>query len=359
MAEFVPDTTGLPEELLPPVRAGGGIVPIQEFIGRPPTPALIQGTLTRTGSAQIVAASGSGKTFVVLHLAWHLASSQLATWFGREINAHGPVVYYPTEGFDTIGPRSAALQTALGDPDHPILVVERTADYPLLYDNPALTEDVLALTGGELPIALIIDTQIGVLADAGVSEQDNVEMQQALAALQRTAAALGALLVLVHHTGHGSSKDDGSHRVGKARGASSQFGYMDAVIELHNLSPQQLGKGPYYVQPTKFKPDVPWPHHEEFTFRNNEAGAYIEHVPASSRRGMASAVQTARLDRAVDYLRSQGGAAAPGDLKAELGLSDKQWEVFSKQATESGNLVREGKGPSTTFALPGPDAGTD
>lgn len=337
----------------------GRLVSIEDFLDRPPTPALIEGTFTRRGVAQIVAASGSGKTFVALQLAFSLACNDVAEWFGRAINAHGPVVYYPTEGLDTIPGRAGALIHRFGQPSSPIVVVEDNEDFPLLTDRPEhrdkIRDAVLQRTGGAYPVAMIVDTQLGVMADIGVKENDNDEMHRALNVLRRvcSADALDCLLIMVHHTGH--SPGDG--RVGKARGASAQFGYMDSVVELHNLAPDQLGKGPYYVAPTKFKPDRPWEHREEFTFRELPGiGSYIEHVPRGELQGMGSVVTKARADRLIELLTEAGGGPCrSGDLQEEMHLSARQWRDLRETMSEAGTIVQEGTGRSTTIRLPAPD----
>lgn len=327
--------------------AADDLVLIQEFIGREQTPALIEGTLTRRGSAQIVAASGSGKTFVVLHLAWHLASSQLSEWFGRTIHDHGPVIYFPTEGLDTIGERSAALQAEYGDPDHPIIVAENSGPYPLasglIEPVQQMIDRVAEMTGGVAPVALIVDTQLGVFASAGIDENDNGTMHAALDRLGDVCgpAGLNCLLLLVHHTGHAG--DGSAGRVGAARGASSQFGFMDAVIELQNMAPTQLGKGPYYIRPTKFKPGVPWETKEEFVFVKVEGvGSRIEHKPDAVRSdGLAVDDYRSPLDDAiVEWLATRPDRRAK--LAEIVDMVESDGDYADREAAENAvkNAIR-------------------
>ncbi|MCB5945931.1 helicase RepA family protein [Acidocella sp. KAb 2-4] len=168
--------------------------------------------------------SNSGKTFLALDLALHIA--QGAPWFGREIT-QGPVLYLALEGGSGIKNRIVAYRAehGLDDVRLPFFVVPQ----PLNLLDPA--GDVAAIINttarvaseAEAPVALIVIDTLS-RAMAGGNENAPEDMTALVAAGDRIRKETGAHVMWVHHSGKDETRG--------ARGHSSLRAATDTEIEI-------------------------------------------------------------------------------------------------------------------------------
>lgn len=197
--------------LLPPARAA--LAAASE--ARP----LIKGLLDAGSMAVLYGESNTGKTFVALDMAWHIAAGQS---YGGMKTTQGPVVYVVAEGGRGMAKRMAALvQTRPQTAGAPLW----TLSCPIDLLNPdadlvPLTRALLALP--ERPALIVLDTLSRVLA--GGDENSSTDMGALVKHFDLLRAGTAAALMTVHHSG----KD----RARGARGHSLLRAATDTEIEI-------------------------------------------------------------------------------------------------------------------------------
>jgi hypothetical protein len=188
-------------------------------LSRLPRPVpLIQGVLWRDTDAWLIGESGSGKSFIGLDWAAHIASGR--EWNNRRTVA-GPVIWVVAEGSSGVQQRVDAWEAVYG-PVGDALIVLPVAVQAAIRSGRTLSISPqwrqLMEIGAEIrPALILLDTQARMTR--GINENDNDEIGQwldAVSDLRR--ASQGACNLVVHHTGRG-----GSH----ARGASAIDGAQD------------------------------------------------------------------------------------------------------------------------------------
>ena len=240
-----------PGTVSPQVDGLRGLLVPRSQIGRIPKPVpLIQGTLWRDTDAWLIGASGSGKSFIALDWAAHVAAG--AQWNNRR-TAQGRVLYLVAEGASGMQQRLDAWEMARRE------AAKRAADAEQAFDGPTVIPDDLILLPAPVqavirvgrtvelspawrelmgivaemaPALIVLDTQARI--SLGLNENDNAEMGQfieAVGALRRHAA--GAALVVVHHTGRNG---------GDARGASAIDGAQDVEWKVERKPGQMFGE---------------------------------------------------------------------------------------------------------------------
>lgn len=175
---------------------------------------LIKDWLDRAALAMLYGPSNSGKTFVALNLANHIAKS--LEWNGHKVQG-GPVIYVATEGGTALQNRLVALP---GGPSPDLFLIPETINlFASELDALAVIELAEQLSDDGQPVALIvIDTMF--LAMAGGDENSNVDMGIVIDRAKMIRKETGATVLLVHHTGKDIDKG--------ARGHSSTDGALDS-----------------------------------------------------------------------------------------------------------------------------------
>lgn len=219
-------------------------------IGRIPRPvALIRGTLWRDTDAWLIGASGSGKSFVALDWAAHVATG--LSWNSQR-TAQGRVLYVAAEGAAGIQQRLDAWDQArrlaadeasrtTGERVEPVLIPDDLVILPVpvqvvvragraIAPHPNWIE--LASIAAEMrPVLIVLDTQARI--SLGLNENDNAEMGQMIEAVgMLRRAAGGACVLVVHHTGRAG---------GDARGASAIDGAQDVEWKVERTTGSMSG----------------------------------------------------------------------------------------------------------------------
>jgi hypothetical protein len=187
----------------------------------PPEP-LIEGLIDMHSMVVMYGASNSGKTFVMLDFAFHIAAG--LPWQGRRVS-RGPVLYIATEGGRGIHKRVAALAKHYQQAGVPLDLVPCPIN--LLdgrADVPALLQVVdAAQAEHKAPIkAIIIDTLNRALS--GGDENASTDMGAFVRNIDKIRAATGAAVLVVHHSGKNQAMG--------ARGHSSLRAATDTEIEI-------------------------------------------------------------------------------------------------------------------------------
>jgi hypothetical protein len=188
-----------------------------ELAKRPPARWRVRGVLPLEGIAAIFGPSGSGKSFLVLDLLAAVASG--AAWFGCRTKA-APVLYVALEGEAGIAQRVQAYHAKHGKVDAGFHFLLQSLDIRSATDRDDLVTAVQATgwSGG----VLCLDTLNR--AAPGMDENDSKDMGEAIAAAKAIHAAVGGVVLVVHHTGKDAARG--------MRGHSSLIAALDAAIEV-------------------------------------------------------------------------------------------------------------------------------
>ena len=178
---------------------------------------LVQGWLGAGGLSVLYGPSNSGKTFVAVDLAAHVASG--TPWRGHKIKP-GPVVYVAAEGGGGIRNRISAIRQAAPD-------LLAGADFSLLPTNLDLHQpgDAMALCEAmptEKAALVVIDTMARCMGSG--DENSARDVAQFVINLDAIRERTGAHVLVVHHSG--KNADAG------ARGSSALRAAVDTEIAI-------------------------------------------------------------------------------------------------------------------------------
>jgi len=196
------------------------LIPADDFCGEPaPIRWLIKHHLQRDALIMVHGPSGGGKTFAVLDMCLHIASSK-TEWCDNKVHG-GSVVYLAGEGHHGLKGRIAAWKLFNRIKKLNIWLSKSGTDLNTPDGYQKTREAIASLP--EKPVLIVVDTLHRFLLGDENSAQDAKTMLDACANLQRE---FGASVLLVHHTG---VNDETQHR---ARGSSAWRGALDIEISV-------------------------------------------------------------------------------------------------------------------------------
>lgn len=189
------------------------------FLTQPaPLPWIIKWWLPATGISMVYGESGSGKTFITVDMACHIAS-------GKEWNNHktqsGLVIYMAGEGNYGLRQRIASWCKTHNITNLDNLLVSNTA---IDIDSPTAAAQIINAVREvthENAVAIFVDTVNNHMSGDENSARDTRNM---LNSCKIVAAALNAAVCLNHHTGHSVDSKN------RARGSSAWKASLDASI---------------------------------------------------------------------------------------------------------------------------------
>jgi len=182
---------------------------------------LIDDWLPSSGIAAVYGHPGSGKSFLALHMAAHIASG--TPWAGRHVE-RGLVVYVVAEGATGFRNRMYAMREN-GEiaPDAPLAYIATPIDMQAESgDVQALIDTIRVATDakGIKPAMIVLDT---LSKTFGAGKENTDDMVNYVNNCQRVASAFTCLTLVVHHR----PKDQESRDL---RGHSSLRGNVDTTI---------------------------------------------------------------------------------------------------------------------------------
>ena len=196
------------------------LIPADDFCGEPaPIRWLIKHHLQRDALIMVHGPSGGGKTFAVLDMCLHIASSK-KDWCDNKVHG-GSVVYLAGEGHHGLKGRIAAWKLFNRIKKLNMFLSKSGTDLNAPDGYQKTREAIASLP--EKPVLIVVDTLHRFLLGDENSAQDAKTMLDACANLQRE---FGASVLLVHHTG---VNDEAQHR---ARGSSAWRGALDIEISV-------------------------------------------------------------------------------------------------------------------------------
>ncbi len=189
-----------------------------DLFGASPMRWIVQGVIPVEGLTALYGASGSGKSFLILDMAFAIAAGE-KRWFGCRIN-QAPVTYVCLEGESGMGKRVKASSLYFNKP------VPEALRFVVQSFN-LLTDDILelakAITSAGCDGGLVVIDTLNRSAP-GADENSSVDMGNIIAAAKKLQNLIGGAVLLVHHTGKDATKG--------LRGHSSLFAALDGAIEV-------------------------------------------------------------------------------------------------------------------------------
>jgi hypothetical protein len=194
------------------------LIPAVDFLSNPSPPKWVIRDLFEQGSfGMIHGQSGSGKSFITIDIAMHLACGR-SNWHGSTVQKTGPVIYLAGEGHYGMRRRLAAW---IKEYDHDLhatdIHVSKTGcdlDQPEGFELTVRAIEALSVS----PVLIVVDTLHRFLSGDENSARDARAM---IAACDKLRSKFQCALLLVHHTGVNSETQ---HR---ARGSSAWKGAID------------------------------------------------------------------------------------------------------------------------------------
>ena len=185
-------------------------------------PWRVHGLLPRTGLALIYGESASGKTYLAIDLALHIAAGQ--SWCDRRAT-QGVVVYVAAESPASLKNRVALWRSERGTGGELFAMIPRPIN--LLGDIAPLIDllETIKKEHGEIA-AVVFDTVARSMA--GHDENSGQDMGRLISSCDCIREAVQTLVVLIHHSGKDSSKG--------ARGHSSLRAAVDTEIEVTSIN---------------------------------------------------------------------------------------------------------------------------
>lgn len=182
---------------------------------------LIKGLMPLAELLVLYGPPGSGKSFLALDAALHVAAGR--PWAGCRVDARGQgVVYVASEGARGFRTRVVAAVANGGfPPDLPFALVEEAPDLGRNGDLAMLISDIEDQSDslGIVPRLIVLDTLARSMAE--LSENDSQGMNTFIGNARRLSRTFGALVMPVHHSG--KELDRGM------RGSSALQGAADAI----------------------------------------------------------------------------------------------------------------------------------
>lgn len=178
-----------------------GPVPIYDLTQREPMSWLIKGVLPKAKLGILFGASGSGKTFVALDLAFSIARGN--AWRTRR-TSKGRVVVIAAEGGSGLGKRAEAYAQFHGFDLRSVPDLHVITASPNFLDSDDISEVIAEIKNlGEVDL-VVIDTLAQVTP--GANENTSEDMGRALSNINLLHEATGAMNLAVHHAGKDLTK---------------------------------------------------------------------------------------------------------------------------------------------------------
>lgn len=189
-----------------------------ELLNAAPMRWMVQGVIPEKGLVALYGESASGKSFLILDMAFTIAVGE-QYWFGLRVTK-APVTYVCLEGESGLGKRIKAWGHFFNKPI-PDRLRFVTQPFNLLSDDIVELANAIIAAGGAGGL-VIIDTLNR--AAPGADENSSVDMGKIIAAAKTLQNLINGVVLLVHHTGKDKTKG--------LRGHSSLYAALDGAIEV-------------------------------------------------------------------------------------------------------------------------------
>lgn len=318
------------------------LVSVDDMELKPPR-WIVKGILEADCFACFFGASGSGKSFLTLSLAAHIAANR--PFCGKDIKRSGPIIYIAGEGYSGLKRRLVAweLYNETKIPPKTLFISRAPAELGSPESMAAVAESIreIAEEHGR-PALIIIDTWARSLMG---DENSSADVNAAIRDLDALRREYEASAIVVHHIGKGDTK--------AARGSSALKGAVDAEYRIENKD------GILAFSNSKMKDGDPT---EPLTFGFNSVDLGI--VDDDGESVFSSVVSpinveivntidtTKREGQAMDIINRAGGTIKTRQFHEEmkaLGVSQKTVKRVKDRLVEDGKIQIDGPNIKARF----------
>lgn len=187
---------------------------------------LIKDYIPEQATCMIFGPSGSGKSFIGIDIACHIACEQLHEWHGKKLK-HGSVIYFAGEGSIGVRQRIALWvhKHGVSYDDIPLEVIDESFNLDDTKNSQYSIENTIANIKAlhDKPALVIFDTLNRYM---GGDENKAVDVNKMLLRASEISKACKCAVCFVHHTGN---SEEAKNRV---RGSSAWKGAMDVELKV-------------------------------------------------------------------------------------------------------------------------------
>ena len=293
--------------------------PLADLLNTPPADNwLVKNLIFADSGVVMFGESGTCKTFVAIDLLGHIASSKY--WLGNKTKA-GKVLYVCAEGQNGIVRRFKAWFQAHGNESAAANIMIRTI--PAALSEPAATAELANEIAAmpEKPVAIVFDTLARNFGDG--DENATRDMNRFVAGMDSIrAAAQGATVIVIHHTGHDKSRERGAYAL--RAGIDTRFqiernGDLVTMKTGKQKDGEEAALSAWNIQ----KQNLPWadedgePMNSLVLVRNidhvpPECSALFRPLPAAQRIALES-LEAALVTNGIDVEEAPGVASVAED----------------------------------------------
>lgn len=205
--DLVADDVAVPDDVPEMTRADylrAALLTTDDLDDLPEPDPLVKGLLMMDSLAWVYGDPGSGKSFVALDWAAHVATG--APWWGRRVH-QGPVLYIAAEGMSGLPRRVRAWESYHGMRARGLHILPEAVQLMGVGEVDAVTQVATELK----PALIVVDTQARVTV--GADENTAQEMSRFVKALDTIREATGACVLVVHHKPRGGDNLRGSNSI--------------------------------------------------------------------------------------------------------------------------------------------------
>lgn len=197
------------------------IMSIQEVINMEPVPWLIQDYIPENSMAMIYGAPGSGKTFIALDMALHIAHGK--EWHGKQLTK-GEVFYIAGEGVGGLRKRLQAWHKYYGiEAKAPCHIIPQAVGFLSEEEMTNLVDTIHKIKKDQVKL-VIFDTVARCLSGDENSAQD---IGEAIKQMDNIRNTFNCAVIPIHHSG--KDRDRG------ARGSTALIGAVDVSLKVERL----------------------------------------------------------------------------------------------------------------------------
>jgi len=217
------------------------LTPLSQILSKPYKPNwLIKDHMEQNTIGMLFGVPACGKSFIAMDIAFCVASGH--DWNGND-TAQGKVVYITGEGHSGIGKRFKALELKYGTSTGDIFFSTLPASLSDSDGVDAVQEAINNISPN--PTLIVIDT---LNCNIGSGDENSArDFAIFMSLMRKTLMASGAAILIVHHSGHSSSK--------RVRGSSSIKGAMDVeylITKDKELVTMDCTKAKEFIEPPPF-----------------------------------------------------------------------------------------------------------
>ena len=307
------------------------LLSMAQVISMPPTPWLIQDYVPCNSMAMIYGPPGSGKTFMALDMALHIAHGK--EWHNKAIE-QGSVVYVAGEGVGGLRKRLQAWHKHYQlQPQAPLHIIPQAVG---LLENQEIENLITTIQMCAKDVKMVVfDTVARCMTGDENSAQD---MGQAIKAMDTIKQQFGCCVVPIHHSG--KDRDRG------ARGSTAMIGAVDVSLRIDRQ--EKMLSLTTEKQKDAEAEDITWFTTDSIPLDDLDIGEsetslilQLSDAAGQKTRSMSQAQRT--VFKALQIAIDEAGVSAPSDRVPRKATTMDMWKRYAYNMTITNSESEDAK----------------